>query len=117
MIVLNELATTGINVYAKLLRGGSIRPLQAIQTPLKAPEKFCPFKNNIICNQEFPYRSFDGSCNNLNNSWWGKSGTPFLRWLPADYSDEFKLNEPRIAKDGIIFKFLINFVDLNSFSY
>lgn len=67
---------------------------------LKAPEKFCPFKKQIVCDTQFPYRSLDGSCNNLNNTWWGKTGTPYKRWMPADYSDQFKLNEPRAATDG-----------------
>jgi len=107
---IDEYATTGLKVAAKLLsskfNGYNIRSLQAKQDPrealktLQAPEKFCPFKKPVTCQIEFPYRSFDGSCNNLNNTWWGKAGTPFKRWLPADYSDQFKLNEPRAASDG-----------------
>ena len=101
-IRLNEYATTGIKVAAKLLStkfSYNARPLQALKT-LQAPDKFCPFKKTVDCVGDFPYRSLDGSCNNLNSTWWGKSGTPFKRWLPADYGDQFKLNEPRIAKDG-----------------
>lgn len=67
---------------------------------IRAPEKFCPFKNPPTCDPNFPYRTFDGSCNNLNQTWWGQAGTPFKRWTQADYSDQFKLNEPRMAQDG-----------------
>ena len=33
------------------------------------------------------YRSADGSCNNMKHPEWGASLTPFLRFLPPDYSD------------------------------
>ncbi|XP_022236512.1 peroxidasin-like [Limulus polyphemus] len=35
------------------------------------------------------YRTFDGSCNNLQHSTWGSSLTPFLRLLPAVYENGF----------------------------
>ena len=34
-----------------------------------------------------PYRSFDGSCNNLKHTGWGKSNSPYTRILPPDYED------------------------------
>lgn len=33
------------------------------------------------------YRSYDGSCNNLKHTAWGKSNTPYTRILPPDYED------------------------------
>lgn len=54
---------------------------------LKAPSRFCPFKTASNCDPQFPYRSLDGSCNNLRNVWWGQSEMPFKRFLDADYSD------------------------------
>ncbi|XP_076365684.1 peroxidasin homolog pxn-2-like isoform X3 [Tachypleus tridentatus] len=33
------------------------------------------------------YRTADGSCNNQVNLLWGRSLTPFVRFLPPDYSD------------------------------
>ncbi|KAJ8043608.1 Peroxidasin [Holothuria leucospilota] len=39
------------------------------------------------CNPLDVYRTIDGSCNNLNNPYWGKSMTPFKRLIPAQYSD------------------------------
>lgn len=99
-IRINDFATTALKVSAKLLSSKS-KPLQFKElATLKAPEKFCPFKEPVKCNPFFPYRTFDGSCNNEKNPWWGKSGSPFKRWTPPDYSDRFKLNEPRAASDG-----------------
>lgn len=34
-----------------------------------------------------PYRTHDGSCNNLRHTAWGKSNTPYTRILPPDYED------------------------------
>lgn len=34
-----------------------------------------------------PYRTYDGSCNNLKHTGWGKSNTPYTRILPPDYED------------------------------
>lgn len=34
-----------------------------------------------------PYRTYDGSCNNLRHTGWGKSNTPYARILPPDYED------------------------------
>lgn len=39
------------------------------------------------------YRSADGSCNNLANERWGKSGTALQRILPPKYEDG--VNAPR----------------------
>lgn len=44
------------------------------------------------------YRTFDGSCNNLNHPSWGKSYSPFQRLLSPRYFDG--INAPRIAYDG-----------------
>jgi hypothetical protein len=61
---------------------------------LQAPEELCPFKKVVGCNLRSKYRTFDGSCNNLQNLWWGKSEIPYKRYLAADYNDG--IQQPRM---------------------
>lgn len=46
----------------------------------------CPF-NTTVCNETAKYRTIDGSCNNLEHPYWGKSFTPFDRFIKAEYQD------------------------------
>ncbi|XP_035787997.1 peroxidase-like isoform X2 [Anopheles albimanus] len=50
------------------------------------------------CVASEPYRSFDGSCNNLQNPTWGSTNTKFNRLIPARYNDG--ISSPRLAQDG-----------------
>ncbi|XP_071539116.1 salivary peroxidase/catechol oxidase-like [Panulirus ornatus] len=50
------------------------------------------------CNASSPYRTPDGTCNNLENPLWGASFTPHRRVLPADYGDG--VSTLRRAADG-----------------
>lgn len=47
----------------------------------------CDGNNFQQCQQQSPYRSYDGSCNNLNNPTWGMAQSRYARLLPAIYSD------------------------------
>ena len=50
--------------------------------------EFCP--QEPICTEvdaSWPYRSMDGSCNNLRRGGWGQSRTQFQRMLPNEYGD------------------------------
>lgn len=54
----------------------------------------CPFVN-VTCDPNQAYASFDGTCNNLVNSLYGSTNTPYKRLLPAKYdpnSDRKTLN-------------------------
>lgn len=42
---------------------------------------------SIPCNPRARYRSFDGSCNNLQQPGWGSVNTALVRLLPAAYQD------------------------------
>jgi len=54
---------------------------------------------NCKCDESCPYRSIDGSCNNCENTWWGKANTVYSRLAKPDYDD--KVQCPRTtAKDG-----------------
>ncbi|MFO0002523.1 MAG: peroxidase family protein [bacterium] len=63
---------------------------------LQAPDSFCPYDKETYdtCNANYAYRSYDGTCNNVNYVWWGKSETPFKRILTPLYDDG--LNGPRV---------------------
>ncbi|KFB34769.1 AGAP010735-PA-like protein [Anopheles sinensis] len=50
------------------------------------------------CDATTPYRTFDGSCNNLQNPTWGKANTPFGRLIKADYGDG--ISTPRRSCTG-----------------
>jgi hypothetical protein len=55
---------------------------------------YCPYKNKeIICDSSSKYRTNDGTCNNLNNPFFGASNTPYIRLLPPSYDDG--VNSPR----------------------
>lgn len=45
------------------------------------------------CSPTYPYRSINGTCNNLQNPLWGSILTPFARLVPSAYYDGF--NEQR----------------------
>jgi hypothetical protein len=60
---------------------------QVQNVQFRAPDRFCPFAVPVTCDPNTPYRTFDGSCNNLKVPWWGQSNTPYKRWLAPDYSD------------------------------
>jgi hypothetical protein len=50
----------------------------------------CPFMTASLfasCNSASKYRTFDGSCNNVERPWVGMAGTPFKRYMPSNYSD------------------------------
>ncbi|XP_064094186.1 peroxidasin homolog pxn-2-like isoform X2 [Macrobrachium nipponense] len=50
------------------------------------------------CNAAHPYRTLDGTCNNLDNNLWGAGFTKFRRILPPDYADG--VSSLRRAKNG-----------------
>lgn len=54
------------------------------------PQPYCPDVHdhyNYTCDSYYPYRTFDGSCNNLFTSWFGKVNTPYNRILLPVYDD------------------------------
>ncbi len=107
--LINDLATTSIKVAERIMNNKPVTPNfqnldsntnKPFSTPkqlpqltlkevsqLKAPARFCPFKTSVKCDPQFPYRQIDGSCNNLDNLWWGQAEMPFKRFIDADYSD------------------------------
>jgi len=64
----------------------TLSPMQQLES-IVAPAEFCPFQNVQGCDPNGRFRSVDGSCNNLQNPWWGKSEIPYTRILPPAYDD------------------------------
>jgi len=60
---------------------------------LKIPVPYCPKEDYLDCNPKYPFRSINGSCNNLIYKWWGEKESPKKRLLPPDYDDGY--NSPR----------------------
>ncbi|XP_055946527.1 peroxidase-like [Argiope bruennichi] len=58
----------------------------------------CQLKKPNVCNESYPYRTFNGSCNNLLHPDWGMAVSPFRRLLRAEYADGVSL--PRVSVTG-----------------
>ncbi len=63
------------------------------------PSSFCPFKQQINCDPNSRFSQIDGSCNNLQSPWKGRSETPFKRYLSPVYLDRLGIPRTR-AKNG-----------------
>ncbi|KAK3092471.1 hypothetical protein FSP39_003219 [Pinctada imbricata] len=62
-------------------------------------QHFCTVQRTYNCYPDYPYRTIDGSCNNLDHPDWGQSFQPQRRLLPPAYDDV--LNAPRTkGQDG-----------------
>jgi len=55
-------------------------------------------ENHSPCDHTYKYRNFNGWCNNLNSPQYGKSISPLLRFLPAQYDDA--ISRPRFRSVG-----------------
>ena len=55
-----------------------------------------PQKCSSMCFHK-KYRTFDGSCNNLQNPSWGSANSPLQRMLPAQYENGFNTPKGRFA--------------------
>ncbi|RMZ96965.1 chorion peroxidase isoform X1 [Brachionus plicatilis] len=70
---------------------------QSVKSNMQVPI-LCPFTEPVTCDPNFPYRTLDGSCNNLRTNWMGKARIPYKRLIRAAYADG--LSEPRKSVDG-----------------
>lgn len=70
----------------------ALRPMPGVyhpdeDMPIPSTMDTCPYPSRFDCQPLYPYRSQDGTCNNLNVPIWGRSLVPFKRLLPAVYGD------------------------------
>ncbi len=78
-------ANIALRAYDELRRSKEYKK----QDKYMMPEKHC--KNGYYkCDEYNPWRSIDGSCNNLEIPWWGASTTPFQRFADPAYHDGVK---------------------------
>ncbi|XP_049534138.1 chorion peroxidase-like [Anopheles darlingi] len=47
----------------------------------------CLGEKQIKCNPDYPYRTYDGTCNNLHHATWGSRGRPLKHPIAPCYSD------------------------------
>uniref|UniRef100_A0A6B0VAP3 Putative oxidase/peroxidase n=1 Tax=Ixodes ricinus TaxID=34613 RepID=A0A6B0VAP3_IXORI len=93
LLVTKILATQFRMTHDEIMNG-----LPLIDTSRTEMWDMCPAHvKPIPCTVE-RYRSMDGRCNNIKHSSWGVTNTPFVRFLPALYSDG--IQGPRQAVDG-----------------
>jgi len=84
----SRIANDAIRILAEQFRisrsevQDTLRELNITNTPLQ--QDSCAA--SITCTDS-KYRSFDGSCNNLENGKWGQSGQPQGRWVDNTYAD------------------------------
>jgi len=58
-----------------------------------ALERTCPAMTTCNKNnRNTPFRTMDGSCNNINQPAWGQAGSTYRRILPSSYSDGITSN-------------------------
>jgi hypothetical protein len=67
---------------------------------VKAPNDLCPFRLNTACNPSDRFSQIDGSCNNVQNPWFGKSETPYKRYMTPSYDDQLSLPRTRSVNGG-----------------
>ncbi|CAF0973676.1 unnamed protein product [Brachionus calyciflorus] len=90
---MDKMAKSSIRAFQEISKREKVVGLNLAVGNLKVPAPSCPNARFAPCRADYQYRTFDGSCNNLNNGWWGKTETPYKRLLPSEYDDG--VNIPR----------------------
>ena len=99
---IHDMSSIALRVSRSLLDDDPNSQTQLEQ--LQAPDSFCPYDKETYdtCNVKYAYRSYDGTCNNVNYVWWGKSETPFKRILTPLYDDGLNGPRARSVNGGLI---------------
>lgn len=90
---MNKKSKFALKAYKELMKTSKTVALSYSSDKIKVPYPFCPRAPTHKCEDYEKIRTFDGSCNNLEFTWWGMSETPFKRLLKSEYNDY--VQEPR----------------------
>lgn len=76
----------------------------------------CPFVAPSSCDSTQKYRSFDGKCNNLQQSLLGSAETPHKRLLPPEYDDGYGTPKIRASSGNMLPnpRFLSNILNVDT---
>lgn len=78
---------------AYLSFGPKSRPILRIQSVATTNgDYFKKCSPAVTCDPNAKYRTYNGSCNNLQNPNWGAAMTPFYRLMNAEFSDSKEQN-------------------------
>ena len=58
------------------------------------PQCHVNFNTTFTCSARNKFRTYDGTCNNLQHTRWGSALQPFRRLMPAEYEDGFSVPKP-----------------------
>lgn len=94
-----QAATIALKAYEKLTK----QPGYDKEYKYKVPDNVCNKEDaKWDCDPYYPYRRFDGACNNLKHAWWGASSTPYQsKNLNFLFSLSFFIFAPKICMQGI----------------
>lgn len=98
---IHEAATKVLSAYDQILKSSYNESTKNLMAQYyEIPEHYCPKHNYNYykCDDKYPFRNYDGSCNNLYVPWWGKKETPYERILAPEYGD--KINSPRLIGEN-----------------
>ena len=78
--------------------GLALAKIELIAPATRRAVQNCKEQQHFKCDPYSPYRTADGSCNNLRNPHWGTAFSCFTRLLPPAYADG--LSAPRVSVTG-----------------
>ena len=77
-------ARMALKAYGEVRKSGDYRSGSAY----RMPDNHCKNSySSFKCDSYNPWRTIDGSCNNIERPWWGASTIPYQRFAAAAYDD------------------------------
>ena len=84
LLVVIQILSDSRQVQSFYSSDGSVEIERAFKSAVAGSTFICPFRDQQ-CDATSPYRSFDGTCNNLANTLYGSANNPYKRMAPAAY--------------------------------